>query len=115
MFFLIYGPARRTLAPKEQAMTTFDADQTHILARAFERAWEHVLRESKGRIIDMQSAREMVAKRIVVLAGLGETDEWRLARSAVIYFRTNQRRLNGSYGAHAALAGSAEPGAICRA
>jgi hypothetical protein len=85
---------------------TLDPDQTHTLARAFERAWESVLRESEGRLTDVQSAREAVAKRIVVLAQSGEMDEWRLARGALIYFRTNQL-VNGRANAPALAAGSA--------
>jgi hypothetical protein len=71
-------------------MHAFDADQTQLLTRTFDRAWHSVLRESAGKLTDVAAARELVAKRILLMAKRGERDEWRLTRAAVMYFRTQQ-------------------------
>jgi hypothetical protein len=68
-------------------MQAFDAIQTQTLTHAFDRAWDKILRESQGTMGDVHSARDLLAKHTLLLAEHGETDEWRLARAAVIYFR----------------------------
>jgi hypothetical protein len=70
-------------------MMAFNIDDTQILSRAFDQAWE-ILKESSGAVTEMSSARELLAKRIMMLARVGECDERRLVTEAVAYFRSHQ-------------------------
>jgi hypothetical protein len=62
---------------------TFDPDEVLILVGAFDKAWQSVL--DSGATLDgaAEPIRELLAKRIVDVAKLGERDQDRLCRDAL--------------------------------
>jgi hypothetical protein len=75
-------------------MPAFDPAQTQALSRAFDMAWDIIMRT--GDLPDTESTRRLLAKRILRLAKAGRTDERRLATAAVMYLRT--QHLSGAPG-----------------
>jgi len=67
----------------------FDPETTHLLAAAFENAWESLT--ARGNRIDdplkAAQSREVLAKRIIELAQRGERDSIRLCDDALAYLR----------------------------
>ena len=53
------------------------------LGKAFDRAWDWFLRTGMLTPENMTEARTILARRIFMLAWLGETDEWHIARGAL--------------------------------
>lgn len=64
----------------------FDPNATDAVTRAFDAAWVKV---QEGAVFsDPDSVRETLAKRVLLLARRGETDERRLTWAAVSYLRS---------------------------
>lgn len=67
-----------------QRKAAFDADEVALLARAFEQAWQSA-RGSQAATVPGGEAhvRELIARRVIQLAQLGERDQTVLATDAL--------------------------------
>ena len=63
----------------------FEEDDLRRLGKAFDRAWDRFLRTGMLNAANLQVSKEILARRILDAARVGEHDEWRLARDAFLY------------------------------
>jgi hypothetical protein len=63
----------------------FEEDDLRRLGKAFDRAWDRFLRTGMLNAANLQLSKEILARRILDAARIGERDEWRLARDAFLY------------------------------
>ena len=63
----------------------FEEDDLRRLGKAFDRAWDRFLRTGMLNAANLQLSKEILARRILDAARVGEHDEWRLAREAGVH------------------------------
>jgi hypothetical protein len=66
-------------------MLVLSDDETVVVGRAFDRAWEGFLKKGLLTPHNFHESRSRLADRILRSAGRGERDAWRLAREALIH------------------------------
>lgn len=64
-------------------MSEYNAEETAVLARAFDIAWNHIEKETADLELDTQRARADLSKKIMELAAAGQRDEQQLVHQAV--------------------------------
>jgi hypothetical protein len=70
---------------RETRSMLFEEDDLRRLGKAFDRAWDRFLRTGMLNAANLQLSKEILARRILDAARVGEHDEWRLARDAFLY------------------------------
>jgi hypothetical protein len=63
----------------------FEEDDLRRLGKAFDRAWNRFLRTGMLTVANLHLSKEILARRILDAARVGERDEWRLARDAFLH------------------------------
>jgi hypothetical protein len=78
----------------------FDPDAVRILTAAFDDAWQSLLTSgaSYASDDDTKTTREILAKRIIEMAKLGERDQRRLREGALFYLAQSNLRNVPRYG-----------------
>ena len=70
----------------------FEEDDLRRLGQAFDRAWDRFLRTGMLTAANLHLSKEILARRILDAARIGERDEWRLARDAFLHLWQAQFR-----------------------
>jgi hypothetical protein len=81
----------KAATPLDLGRNFFDSAETEILSTAFEKAWAFVEFDSMLGVLDALERQSQLARCLMALLKLGETDPTSLANSAIKMLRRNRQ------------------------
>jgi hypothetical protein len=81
------------VTPLELERSVFDSAEVHILSTAFEKAWAYVEFDPTLGILDVSERQSELARCLMAILKLGETNPTSLANSGIALLRRSQRGL----------------------
>jgi len=81
----------KTAAPLDSGGNFFDSAETEILSMAFEKAWAFVEFDPMLEVLEASERKSQLARCLMALLKLGESDPTSLANSAIKMLRRNRQ------------------------
>jgi hypothetical protein len=79
------------VTPLELERSVFDSDETQILSAAFEKAWAYVQFDPMLGFLEARQRQSELARCLMTLIKLGDSNPVSLANSGIALLRKNQR------------------------
>lgn len=79
------------VTPLELERSVFDSAETHILSTAFTKAWAYVEFDPTLGLLDHSERRSELARALMALLKIGETNPTSLANSSIALLRKSHR------------------------